>query len=258
MKYTPILLTCAGLFFGLAAPAQTKSKKADQSTSASKMLSKTDQARKAIASKNKNEALQDITDALDAVNVIEIQLVPIYPELNQTSVLGPVITERRRQSGAADRPAVDQTGPATQNPYTTVAVDTAKAKEQLNTAKTALQRGDAQGADQALAAVQNGVVLVAVESEASLLKARQDLAAAKAMAQQNRLGDATASLRAAMVNLDAYAKTSGARHAGEAAKLQQDINSNIGSLGADSSAAADKIDTWWVEIIELSPPDQPR
>jgi len=230
---------------GYAAPAQTK---ADES-SAAHMLTKIDQARQAIARDNKDDALQDVNDAREAAGKIQAKVVSINAEREQVSLAA----SKRPQSGAADRPVTtpEATG------YTTVSIDMEIAKTHLNAAKTALQSGTMTDADKELAAVQNGVTLANVASDSPLLKASQDLSAAKLMAQQNRLGDATALLHSASSHLREYSYTPSASRADKAKNLQQEIDSNISTLGQDPSAAAKKIDRWWSEIVDLSKADQP-
>jgi len=69
-----------------------------------------------------------------------------------------------------------------------------------------------------------------------LLKARQNLILAKALAQQGR--DPSGPLKVAADALAEYAAIS-SDHASDAAKLRNEIEANL------ASATTDKIDSWW-------------
>src|SRR2546421_7757249 len=101
MKY--ILTICTILLPILPSPAQTNPKP-DESSAAADMLAKIDQARQAITRNNKEEALQNINDALEAARKTQAKVVSIYAEREQVSLMPPIAAEKRRQSGAADRP----------------------------------------------------------------------------------------------------------------------------------------------------------
>jgi hypothetical protein len=243
MKYKPILLTCAALLAGVPAPAQ----RVEQSNAAARVLNMTDRARKAIEKKDKNQALIDVEAATEDANKVQARVVPLYVEMEEATLLEPIAAEKNRRSAGAPVTRLDR--------YTTVSVDMEMAKDRLKAARVALLNVKLEDADQALADLQYGVVLEAVATEAPLLKARQDLYAAKAVARQNRMGDATALLHAASSDLKQYSTTPSAPYADKAKALQQEIESSIQTLGRDP-AAAEKIDRWWNQIVELSEPHQ--
>ena len=124
--------------------------------------------------------------------------------------------------------------------YTSVSLDTGMAKQRLNGAKTAMENGNLQEADNALAAIQEGVELTTVTSEMPLLKGRQNLALAKSMAQQGR--PAKRMLQAVSDALAEYEVRHSALHANEAANLRQEIDTSTGPVSAD------KIDRWWNQV----------
>jgi len=246
------------------APAQINSSKTatkvDRSAAAAQMLILTDQARHAIAKGNKPDAIQNVTGALDLAADAQGPRIPIYAEMEQLSIVGPITAEKRRQTGAADRLGPVKSSPDVQeaSEFTIISVDMEMAKAQLNAAKTALTSGTPQDADKALAMLQNRVDLLTVESHMPLLKARQNLYLAKTMAQQGRLGDAIIPLRTASEALTKYSKNPTARHADDAAKKRQEIDSQIGTLGEDAKAASTKIDIWWNQTVDWFSQEQPK
>jgi hypothetical protein len=271
MMYKPILLACVVLLASQTTPAQTQTsssrqgstnQRANLSILASNVLTDTDQARRAIASNDKDTALQKVNHALDVVNMIqsasgaEAQVVPIYTELQQVAIIGPIEAAKARKEGQAGgtrrsntqsnpnttESRQTETTPAVQEVkarYTSVSLDMGMAKDHLMAAKGALEKGSLEEADAALAAVQNGVVLTAVESDLPLLKARQNLILAKALAQQGR--DPSGPLKVAADALAEYAAISSDPHASEASKLRNEIEANL------ASATTDKIDSWWTQ-----------
>jgi hypothetical protein len=264
MMYKPILLTCAALLVGQAAPAQTN-QKAKVSSMASLMLSLTDKARQAIENKDKDTALLDVKAALDLAEKIQSAIgtqtskVPIYTELEQVSIIGPIHEAQERQRGQAGGTKSSSSAPESgQNrgpppttsqrvavkevvaEYTSVTVDVAMAKDRLKAATIALYNDKLQDADSALAAVQNGVVLESGKSDLPLLKARQNLILAKTMVEKGE--DPRAPLKAASDALKEYEGIPSAPHSGEAAKLRREIESQSGSV------TANKLDRWWNEV----------
>ncbi len=232
----------------------SSSPKVNLSRAGARMLTETDQARMAIANKNKQTALQHVNQAINSVDRIESvasgrSFVPIYTELSEVSLLGPVQRAKSQSAGqnsgssstnssSANNTGSNSSQSATQtrsrtNPsvvqsvageYTTVAVNVNTAKTHLQAAQTALNNnGDFTTADRALMEVQNGVVLETVAADLPLLKARQDLALAKARADRGDFTQASAALRSASNGLQSYAQTNGT-HASDASALQKEID----------------------------------
>lgn len=127
--------------------------------------------------------------------------------------------------------------------FTSVTLDVNMAKDHLQAAKTALDNGDPNKADSALAAVQDSVDLVSVAGDRPLLRARQNLALARTYAREGKYDQINAPLRAAAQALDNY-QSMGSNHASDAAQLSQQIRSYAANVGSNSSDAVQKIEQW--------------
>lgn len=225
------------------------------------------------------------------------RLVPVYTEWESASVIGPVVAEqsqRSHQSGS-NPPARNQTGnqssnqPGAQNSHksasqatpetvrnvtgsiTTIGIDPQMAYTHLQAAKSALGQSNLKQADQALAAVQDSVLLESVKSDLPLLKARQNLALACQAIKRSDDTEASAALRSAGNGLDEYANAFAGSKAGQAEQLRQQIDSYAKNLASNSTRqtnsqnaqtksqsaqtnsqnAQNKVQNWWNQVSGL-------
>jgi hypothetical protein len=231
---------------GPATPSGQAKSRTDLSNEAVEMLINALHARQALANDNTQAALRQIDEALcNAQRLSEVssaRFVPIYTEYSQTSVIAP-IEAARVQQGERTRVAAPVVREV-EGRYTNIAVDVPAVERRLQAARTALLNNNQDAADSALRAVQSGVVLVRIESDLPLVKARQNLALAKGMVRQGNFQAARLPLRQAVNALGNY---SGA-HAEEAEQLQLQIARFMTDFPGNRQIAANQIDNWWNEL----------
>ncbi len=245
---------------GFTSSSQKFQTRTTLSNEAVAVLSCTQQARSAIANGNRQAAIgqidQGLQEARQARNIASTQgqgnVIPIFTEYAQTSVIGPIASARTAGgTQAAGAPAVQ----SVMGQYTAVAVNVPMAEQQLQAARTALLNNDMAAADSALKAVGDGVIMVRVESDMPLVQARQNLALARGMINQGNLQAAHAPLREAANALGQYSGT----HAQGAQRLQLQVASLANNLPANQQTAATQIDTWWNELADWTgAPQQPQ
>jgi hypothetical protein len=237
---------CGGQASGFTSSSQQHQNRTRLSNAAVALLGSTEQARQAIARGDRQAAIKQIDQALQnarqARNMSSIQgrgnVVPIYTEYAQASVIGPIATSRNAGGiQAAGAPAVQEVV----GQYTSVALDLPMAEQHLQAARTALLNNDVSAADSALKAVEDGVIMLRVESDLPLVQARENLALARDMISQGNSLAAQAPLREA---INALAQYSGPRGR-QAERLQMQIASLANNLPANQQTAAGQIDQWW-------------
>lgn len=248
--------------------SQTETPKVRQSRAAAKMLEETAHARQAIKDKNQQMAMTHVNQALEAAGKIQTTagMIPIYTELDETSVIGPLQAARGSASREAPEPdtaAREERQPAgmavrdVEGGFTSVAVDMSEARTHLDAAKTALQNNDLSQADTALQAVQSGVSMTTMEGDLPLVKARQNLAMALTQAKQGRMSGAEAPLKAAADALDSYRQMPSAAHSTEAAQLSRDIQNFVSTIGQKTGPqASDQIQQWWNRVADWTGPEK--
>ena len=157
------------------ATQKVKSSRALRSEEVGDLLNATNEARIAIESRNNQDALFHVDHALENAARLESdtkssRFVPLYQELDRYTVLAPIMTEKNRTSNpSTGSQGSNTTAKATQTPttaiqqvtgeFTSVGLDIQAAKEHLEAAKLAIQQKHFTKADEALAAVQDGVVV---------------------------------------------------------------------------------------------------
>lgn len=231
---------------------------------ATRLLQKVDQARQALSTKQTQTAAGDINQALADRNQLASiakakgrpMIVPLYSELDQTSVLRPILTAR---NGGKQQPSTS--APITVNDataqFTFAGLDLDKAKTRLDAAKTALQNNNSQAAADSLAAIGNDLVVQTVQTDVPLLASRENLGIAKIAVKNNKDKEATAALKEASTALDRYAGESSAHHASDAKSLAKQIDSFAPTLAQNHAGATSKIDGWWHQVDNwLAPPAQ--
>jgi hypothetical protein len=250
--------------------------KAKQVRELLEMLHATDKARKAIAQHNQQLAAKDLHEALSFSNEAGTQhatnnLVPLYSELDRTSVLGPIVRQQKStgssQSGSADRSApgsssAQKNGSSNQvgvdevvGAYTAVWLDVPNAHKHLQAAQQALTQNDLTGADRELQAVQGSLVVDSVATDMPLVRARENLMLARDSAAANHYREAQAQLREASKALSTYAKSS-TSHSQDAQRLQSDIDTYAQSMTTNHADAASKIESWWDQTTNWISPSR--
>jgi YfdX protein len=242
------------------------------SQAAARLLLHVDKARQALATNDKNEAEAQINKSLTLARIIDrtapvsqvsatiragdlvyqdqdtvkMTAIPIYAELGEVSVLGPV------QAAKAQTRRI----PVVQDvelQHTAVTLDASIAKQQLKTAKAALRNEQSEAADQALAAIQTtGVNFSYTEMDLPLIRARENLTLAKQMVKQQRPEAARAALQEAAQSLSAYGKQTEGAHASQVQTLRQQITELSQNLENNTSGAVDKISRLWDQVTQLA------
>jgi hypothetical protein len=271
-----ICLAVAFAVTGLAGPADNSAQnttnkemqnpKAKLSKELGQMLDATNKARTSIAQHNKQQATKEVDQALNSVNAATTQhtgtdLVPIYTELEQVSVLEPIMNRHKTgtataskgssQSGSADRSASTSTQSNAAlgvhevvGNYSGAFLDVSAAKQHLQAAQQALNKNDLNAADRDLQAVQDSVVLESVSADMPLLRARENLVLARSSEDAGKYEQAKRQLHAASTALHDYAQISGS-HTQDVSRLRSDIDSYADSLATNHSNADSKIEGWW-------------
>lgn len=239
---------------------------AAESKMAAAMLRHAEKGRGDIARGNRDEALKHVEQALDRVSQIETRmqssgrktLVPIYSEFEAVSIIGPIDAARGR-TPAKSSSAHPQHDPSLGRPmaavkevegnYTAVLVDLQHARTHLEAARTALKNDQLPVADSALAAVQSGVILVSIEGDLPLVKARQNLHLALAEIQDGDYQSAKAPLQAAADALAEYREIGTSPvPAGDVKKVEQDVRSYVAKVGSSPANAREQVFHWWSKV----------
>lgn len=239
-----------------ANPNGMQNSRARLSHEVSLLLYDTSQARTALKENQRGPATQDISQALQADNQITgHHLVPLYSELDEYSVIGPIMSARSPAASnapnqSASAQAANQNRPEAlavrqvTGDYTAAELDPALARTHLQAAQQALANGNVQLADQALKGVQDSVILVSVGSDLPLVRARDNLVLARMDVRHGQYQKAHLDLQAACRALNAYAQGGGA-FSGQAEALRSEIQNYNGNIQNDHAQAAANIESWW-------------
>jgi hypothetical protein len=251
--------------------------KIDRSRMAARLLDETNRARTAIANNNKQSAMTAVDKALNYAKQLQnnasgsanANWIPLYTEWDEAAVIAPVEAQQKK-SGHLQKPmnnqgqngqSADRQASTTEERaavrdveagFTAVGLDTKMAADHLSAAKTALQNSNMQAADNSLAAVQDGVSMVSVDSDMPLVKVRENLALASDEAQRGRYKEASAALTAAANGLNEYGRTGAAKNA-QAKQLSSQISSYVSTMANDHANADSKIRDWWNEVSSWTP-----
>ena len=143
--------------------------------------------------------------------------------------------------------------------YTSVGLDIQAAKEHLDAAKAAIQKKDFTKADEALAAVQNGVVVTSVASDLPLVRARENMVLAREAVNRGNYKEAHAALTAASQALGNYAGNQ-CVHSADALTVKSQIDNFNQSIEQSHADANSKIDAWWSRVVDwtATPTEQSR
>lgn len=236
-----------------ANPNGMQNSRARLSNEVSLLLYDTSQARMALKNDQRGQAAQDVHRALMAGNQITShRLVPLYSELDEYSVIGPIAASRSAEGGNQNRPealAVRQVS----GQFTMAELDPALARTHLQAAQQALASGNVQLAGEALKGVEDSVILVSVGSDLPLVRARDNLVLARMDVRHGQYEKAHLDLDAACHALAAYARGGGA-FSGQAETLRTQIQKYNQSIQTDHAQAAANIESWWNQTAGWTTP----
>ena len=248
-------------------PNAMQNRKARRSNLVSVVLNDTNRARYALANDNTEQAKQDVNRALAAAERLgNNRMVPLYSELDEYSVLGPIEASRtaiqnspntntsNTPEGSSNRAPVQALAVnKVEGQFTSVDLDSGMAIAHLQAAQQALANGNVRVANAALKAVQDGVILVSVGSDLPLLRARENLVLARMDARQAQYQKAHLDLQAACHALTAY-EEEGGPNSSQAKALGSEIASYNQSIQSDHANASSKIESFWNQTTDLMTP----
>ena len=227
--------------------------RAEASDNVNRLLTDTQQARRAIRENNTQLAEADVNKALQTANQLTSthtgngNLIPLYSEIGEYTMMG---TPRRTNASQANANANGSTHVAVRRVvgnYTSVALDVNLAKTHLEAAQQALNSGNMQAAQQALRGVEDSVMETEVATDMPLLRARENLMLARWAVNKGEYGEAHAALRSASQALATYDE-SGGSHASDAQQLRSQIASYNQSIRQNHADASAKIESWWNQV----------
>ena len=255
-----------------AKPASIHNPQSDRSQAAVNLLAAVAAARSSIAQSDKTGAITHVDAALGALGRIQgVRLVPIYTELSEQSVLGPVTAAKNsaatvkqdpaaRDQSAAEENSLAPTGntatpvavQAVTTGYSRVLLDTSVARKMLDAARTAVTGENLKQADKDLMMLEQSVVLETSAARLPLVRARENLSLASAAAARNDWVEVKAQLDAAAKGLNDYAGRAPATDLADVRVLQQQIAQYALGVGTNHADAASRINRWWVQAANLS------
>ena len=188
--------------------------RAARSQVASEMLRHIDQARLEIGKRDRIAATRHIGQAQNALRKLNPEaaaqgqsarnIVPIYEELEQASIIGPIQAAKQTSqaqspesapAGRARQPAPSSADRSATSPevrkmaaeYTVIWLDTSAATPHLEAAEAAIKQGNLAQADAGLQAIQASVALTTADADPPLLLARRSLAQAHRMVAEGAI-----------------------------------------------------------------------
>jgi hypothetical protein len=240
----PIIFAACVMFSGAAASAQTNIASNDLSGFAAGMLNETAAARQAIASRDREAAIQHVRNALATEALIEQNapnaqrplLVPVYRSIETTTTVTPV----RKNAGLTKYSSVR----GVEGDTTTVQLNVTAAAGNLRTAQAALEAGDWSAAETALAPVENGISTTQASGDMPLRMARQNLALAKDRVLEGKYHDAEVPLKSAAEALGQLEQRFTGQQAADIEGARQAMLGYAAHIGHDHADAVGRIDTW--------------
>ncbi|MBV9503602.1 MAG: YfdX family protein [Acidobacteriia bacterium] len=249
-----------------AAKQDVAKQKVDRSDLASTVLQDTGHARTALKNSDQTGAAQNVKDALAVIGQLQkgnpaggnsgsnSNMVPIYDEWKQVSIVKPLTTAKQSQ----DAPAIQSAGSLNREApesahqqvseaaghYTNVSLDLNMAQNRLQAAQSAISEGNVTAADASLKALQDGLTMVTVPANLPLLEARQNLALADNLVRDGRYDGASAALNAAAKALADYAAAQPAK-AEPVNAARQEMTSSASSINQNVAEMDSRIHSWW-------------
>jgi hypothetical protein len=181
-------------------------------------------------------------------------LVPIYTELSQQSVIGPIAAAKKDDASVASSSKPVAVTAVTSG-YSRVLLDTSVARRELNAARSALTGGDLKTADAKLKGLEQSVVVEASATRMPLVRARENLWLAQTAANRNDWREVKAELNAASSGLADFSRAAPPAEIADVQLLHQQISQYADSVESKHDNAVGQINKWWVQVANLT--DQP-
>jgi len=258
------------------------------SLAAGRILLHADNARMAIAAKDKKTAMKEIEQGLTLVKLVERSLpkykittrittgdmtysdedevskrfVTVFNEQFIEDVIAPVVQAKSKARTLKGRHGHKSANSRFIEDYTVwrqaaMKLNVVMADNALHLAKDELEKGNLDNADLALALLQaEGVVFEFDEVELPLTEAADDLKLAQLEVSEGKIDQAQATLKRASDNLKKYERISGESRAKDVRELQKEIDKLGESLakGDHSENALDKagkkIAAYWERVVK--------
>jgi hypothetical protein len=188
-----------------------------------------------------------------ADEVVAPPLVPIYDEIGEVELIGPLAAAKKEQQSGDDSTEVVEDVSVE---HTSLLLNLAFAKAGLTQAKKALAEGDWKHTDQALALVQRSAVFEVDALDAPLATARENLYLAHSRVQGGDLEGARTALDAASEALENYAKIAGEERSAEVEKLRGEIEKLSTEIagGKQGDSATEQVEerilSWWDRVVQ--------
>lgn len=236
------------LLIGAAFAASAQSNVSDL---AAGVLDQTRQARQAIAAHDSAAAAAHVRNAQATVNLIQQQspnapaplMVPIYSSVETTTTVAPV--RRHHFNKNSSIRGVEGTATAEQ-------FNVSFAGERLPVALAALDAGDWQSADAALAAIQNNVSVVQTNGDMPLAMARRNLELARQEVAAGRYHEAVMPLRSAAQALGEYERGFSGQTASDIEGARLAMLDRADHIRRDRADAGGQIDNWLAMVRQWS------
>jgi len=220
------------------------------------VLNETELARRAVAARDKADAMDHLRKAEILTGEIQKQspensqplMVPVRRDIETTTTYTPV--KQKHGEMTASRLKKNTSIREVDGEVATSNLNVTAVAEKLPAVESALQRDDWATADTVLAGIANSVVTTQAEGDMPLLKVRQNLQLARARVLDAKYKDAVVPLRAAAEGLHAFAEQAPGPNAERAESMRQEILDYAAHIGRDPSDAQVKIDYWMGPVDE--------
>ncbi len=195
----------------------------------------------------------------DDESTVSVPLVPVYSELTQAVVLGPIVASRHMEDVSdTQRKGKDYEVRARTSSLVrdvTVLGSTAylhlpQTKANLQEVLEQLKHNNSQRAQALLMAVQQGVVLSYNEMDIPIIQARDNLAIARVLARQGQIEDTRRALNASAGALDKYERQAGEAQSNDVRTVKKEILFSAESVQEGDSSLAARIDDWSQQMTE--------
>jgi len=245
------------------------------SIAASQMLHHINKARREIKKKDSKSALTNLEQALTLLKIID-NAVPefhvnatiksgdltYHNEDNEKQLLVPIFKEEDEFFDTSSSRGKSGKRTVLKNPIglptfragveeTDMFFDARDAKSLLDEAISRLNSNDLEGADQALAGIQDDFEVVNAEVDLPLVQARMNLMEASRLAAADRFKEAEAFLHRTVGALENYQAEASGEMAKKTRALINSINAVSGKLEQDKAGAKQKISAFLKELSSL-------
>jgi hypothetical protein len=195
----------------------------------------------------------------DDESTVSVPLVPVYSELTQVVVLGPIVASRHVEDVSdTQRKGKDHEVQAGTLPLvrdlsvlgSTAYLDLPQTQVHLREALEQLKDNNSQRAQALLIAIQQGVVLSYNQTDMPVIQARDNLAIARVLVRQGQIEDARRALNASAAALDKYERQAGQAQSDDVKAVKKEILLTAESVREEDSSLAARIDEWSQQMTE--------